>query len=104
MPVIEVIDTYTAGDTRPVWSRNYDDGNTDITDWTITARIKRPGQPVLEKTATIDDGPAGDYSFTFDSGDLVAGQGQETEIEFDDGSGGIFTLANISFMVREQLG
>lgn len=104
MPAIEVISTYTEGDTRPVLSRNYGAGTVDITDWTITLRIKRPDAPVLEKVASIDEGEDGDFSFTFAAGELIAGDGQEAEIEFDDGADGIFTQANIQFNVRKQLG
>ncbi len=45
---VEVISTYTEGDTLPVMERNYDDGGTDITSWTITLHIKRPGVPALK--------------------------------------------------------
>jgi hypothetical protein len=100
----EVISAYTANDTRPLLERNYGDGETNITGWSITLRIKRPSQPVLSKLATIVDGPAGDFSFEFAAGDLVAGEGQEAEIEFDDNAGGVFTLADLQFNVREELG
>ena len=103
MPATEVISTYTQGDTLPVLSRNYDAGVTDISGWTITLRVQRPSQPVLEKTASIDDGPAGDFSFTFVAGDLVEGDGQSAEIEFSTGSG-VFTQTNIIFNVAAELG
>lgn len=103
MPVIEVISTYTAEDTLPVFTRNHQAGAVNITGWIITLRIRRPDQPVLEKVAAIVDGPAGDYSFTFVAGDLVEGQGQEAEEEFNTGSG-IFTEASLSFNVRGELG
>lgn len=101
---VEVISTYTADDTLPVLSRNYDSGNTDITGWTITLRIERPGQPVLEKIAAIVDGPAGDFSFTFASGDLVKGDGQVAEIEYEPDTGGNFTEGDLIFNVAEELG
>jgi len=100
---VEVISTYTEGDTRPVLSRNYGSGSINITGWTITLTIDRIGVPLLTKTASIDDGPAGDFSFTFGVDDLVAGEGQAAQIRFDDGAGGVFTQKDIQFNVAERL-
>jgi hypothetical protein len=107
MATTEVIE-YTADDTLPKLTRTYDGaetgGDPDITAWTIKLRIRRPSQPILEKTATITDGPNGAFEFEFTTGDLVEGDGQEAEIEFEPDTGGNFTRGDLLFNVRGQLG
>ncbi len=98
---LEIIDTYTEGDTLPVFSRTFTGG--DITGWTITLNMRRTNGTLLSKTATITDGPNGAYEFAFLAADLVAGDAQPVEIVLDDTAGGIQTQHNIQFCVRDNV-
>lgn len=98
----EVIDTYTEGDTLPIFTRTYEGGE-DITGWTITLQMRREDETLLTKTATITDGVAGEYQFTFAAADLIEGERQPAEIVLDDGAGGIQTQSNLFFTVRANV-
>jgi len=92
--------TYTAGDTGPAIAGTLTD--TDISSYTITLHMERP-TGVLTKTATIVDGPQGKFSVAWAAGDLVAGTGQITEIQFVDGVGEIVTSKKFRIDVDRQL-
>lgn len=96
----EIVDTYTEGDTLPVFARTFSGG--DITGWTITLYMRRADCTLLTKTATITDGPNGAYQFAFAATDLIPGQFQGAEIELDDTAGGIQTVGPILFNVRQS--
>lgn len=112
----ELIRTYTEGDTAPNLVREVlaETAITDLTGYTVRLRIVRPDGIDIEKEITtapnadgeIDD-PTGDppaFFFTFLATDLVAGNLQRAEIEYDDGSGAIATERNIFFNVGEAIG
>lgn len=77
---LEIVDTYTAGQTSPKYSRNFGAGLIDITGWTFTLEQRRADGSWNEVVGVIDDAAAGDYSFTFAAGDLIEGKNQETQI------------------------
>ncbi len=77
---IIVIDEYSAGNTRP-YEMNWGEGTVDITGWVIKFQMRRLDGTIFEKTATITDGPAGDFEFQWISTDLVAGH-MPAELEF----------------------
>lgn len=81
--------TFTENDTQPDLTGVL--ASTDITGYTITLHLERPGTTVLTKTATITDGPNGAFSVSWSAGDLVTGCGQKCEIQFVDTGGGIVT-------------
>ena len=108
----ELIDQYTEGDTAPDLVRAAPPSIPDLTGFTVRLRIARADGIDLEKEITeiagsdghIDDPTEGAFFFTFLATDLVAGGLQRSEIEFDDGSGGITTQSDLFFTVNRALG
>lgn len=112
----ELIRTYTEGDTEPVLRReSADAGIAVLTGYTVRLRIRRPDGINLVKAITEADDPLNghidnptasppSFFFQFVATDLVPGNLQRAEIEFDNGSGGITTERNVFFSVGGQLG
>ncbi len=75
--------TWTEGDQLPGILGVLKD--VDITGWTIQLKLDRSATiaaDTLTKTATIVDGPNGQFSFAWAAGDLLAGVGQLTTVTF----------------------
>lgn len=102
-----VIDyTFTENDTdTPITCQNLSDTNRaeSVAGETITLHVHRPGATVLEKSATVTDAANGQFQFDFSDGDLVSGRGQYCEIQFDDGAGGIETVAKFLINVDPEV-
>lgn len=80
---------WTEGDTLPQLPLVVPDE--DITGWTITLQLRRPSD-VIEKTATITDGPTGQFVFSWAATDLVAGQRQLATVRLVNLAGDVETL------------
>ena len=76
---------------------------TDITGYAITLHLKRPGTTVLTIPATILDAPAGRFKFPWGVGDLVAGNGQEAEVQVVNGASLPETSPKFLLNVRKQI-
>jgi len=101
---VDIIDTYTDGDTLPPLVRTHLDGTTDITGWTITLRLRQPDGFVLERVASVTNGPVGEFTVTWQAGDLVGDDAlQEAEFRCVPGGGGQFTDGPIFFNVRKSV-
>jgi hypothetical protein len=112
----EVIRTYTAGDTLPNLSRKVptSTGITDMSGGTIRLRIDRPNGVPLTKTITDAlgadghiDAPAASpptFFIIWLATDLIAGDGQRAEIEYENAAGSIATERDLFFNVGEALG
>ncbi len=108
----EIIRTYTAGDTLPTLVRTAPSSVGDLTGFTVRLRIFRPDGVTRVKTITttpsadgeIDDPTNRGFFISFIATDLIGGNAQRAEIEYDDGSGGITTEGDIFFDVADALG
>lgn len=97
---------YSVGDTAPPLLGTYVDSAgapIDITGWTITLHLRRPGATVLIKTATITNGPAGQFQVSWAAGDFVVGDDQLAEVQFVDTGGDIFTAPKFLIDVDEEV-
>ena len=90
-----IIDTYTVGDDLPAFPFNWGEGVINISLWTIKLKMRRPDGSLIETTAVITDGPAGDFEIQWVVGDHVEGV-SPASINFDTGSGK-FTIRKIAF-------
>lgn len=88
-----------SGDQLPELTGTYT--GVDITGFTIKLNIKY-ATGVLSKTATITNGPAGQFKFTWGANDLKAGT-WPAEIEVTDGSGKPFTFQGLTLAIAEAI-
>ncbi len=110
----ELIKKYTAGDTVPDFTRTAPTAQVpggDLTGFTVRLKIERPDGVTIVKEITttltadghIDDPTNLKFFFRFVAADLIAGDLQDGEIEYDDGAGGISTERDLVFSVAPQL-
>jgi hypothetical protein len=94
------------GDTLPLLRINIDrvDGDAqDFTGYTVRLRISKTGGGYVEKTATLQTSPAGQYFLiTWDESDLMRGSHMGA-ITFVDADGRKLTTRNILFEVAPPI-
>ncbi|MHA2248276.1 MAG: BppU family phage baseplate upper protein [Candidatus Hodarchaeales archaeon] len=98
---------FVVGDTGPAIACTYTDSAgaaIDVTGWTIKLHIKRPStHTVLTITATLSDPSNGIFQFDWSAGDMIAGQGQQAEIEFTNLTPITFTSPLFLINVRDEI-
>lgn len=93
--------TYTEGDTLPQLECVLED--TDLSGYTITLRLERPGTTALAKTATAVDLTKGQFKFVWTTTDLVAGHSQQMSIEFQSSGGALETVSGLLLDVEDRI-
>jgi hypothetical protein len=96
LPAFELV--FTAGDRLPDLTGVLD--ATDITGHIIVLSLTRPApHGLLTKNATITNGPAGTFLFSWATGDLVGGFGQAALVRMTTPGGLVETLARFTLDV-----
>jgi hypothetical protein len=96
---------FVVGDTAPALTGTAKSGGTaaNLTGASVVLHMQKPGGTTVTKTATIVDGAAGTWSYSWLAGELdVAGQWLvEAQVTFSDGK--IQTFGPSVFRVADQL-
>lgn len=92
--------TFTTGDTAPPLTGSV---NANLTGATVTLHLRKPGQDVLTKAATITDPAAGEWSCAWAPGDLDEPGTWRLEAQVTFSGNTVQTFGPATFKVTEQI-